>query len=147
MEPQYVELPELKLVGMCTWVTPERVPEIGQMWGRFAPRMAEIESLPGEQSFGVSFCDGEGFHYMAGLPVANLDHIPDAFVGKIVPASRYAVWTHKGPIQEFGATYQRITQEWFPACGATKRAHPTLELYDERFNPEDGETDIYVPIE
>ena len=65
-----------------------------------------------------------------------------------VPASKYVVFTHKGPIANIKDTYAAIHEKHMPATGL-KQTGTWFELYDERYKDggEDSETDIYCSVE
>jgi AraC family transcriptional regulator len=92
---------------------------------------------------------GDAIVYMASLPVTAADNIPPGMVAQKLPASKYAVFTHKGPLANLPTTIRYIWGTWVPGNAEIhKKDAPDFELYDERFNPEtlDGEFDIYIPI-
>ncbi len=150
MEPRFVELEAFAVVGMASWYTPERMPEIPELWGRFVPRSFTMKRIPDGKSYGLCFCsEGNGFFYMAGVPVASLDDMPHDMVGKTVPAGAYAVFTHKGHVGKLKLTLDDIWGKWLPKSDCQpRRDAPDFELYDERFNGQtlDGEIDIYIPV-
>jgi AraC family transcriptional regulator len=65
-----------------------------------------------------------------------------------VPAGRYAVFTHRGPIADFHLTVRKIWKEWLPASGLEPTGAPDVEVYDERFklHEADSECDMLVPV-
>lgn len=69
-------------------------------------------------------------------------------VGKVVPSSRYAVYTHKGSGESLRETYDYIYGSWLPKSGyEINGIKYDFELYDERFdNSPSSEMDIYIPI-
>jgi len=151
---------------------------IPKLWEAFMPRMGEIAACcatpqerpgaktagshhggglnphPGVQkcqtAFGVCFCEGENreFKYVAGVETTASAKVPDGMVKKLVPAAKYAVFKHRGPIVNFYDTLDYIYGKWAPTSGfELDRTACDFELYDERFtNDAASEVDIYVPI-
>jgi AraC family transcriptional regulator len=66
-----------------------------------------------------------------------------------IPGGRYATFTHRGPYEKLGSTYQRFFGGWLPKSGNEVR---DLESFEEYLNspmtarPEDLLTRIYVPL-
>jgi AraC family transcriptional regulator len=154
MDPVFQSLPAFHVVGMCGWFEPETGPRrIPGLWDRFVPRLASLPPPVGGRTWGVCFGDRPAdpsapktFFYMAALEVEGLGDIPPDMVGKTVPAARYAVFTHRGGLSGLHATIREVWGRWLPASGYRPAGTPDLELYDERFHPETGEIDLYVPI-
>ena len=65
-----------------------------------------------------------------------------------IPASRYAVFTHRGLLINLPHTIKYIWGTWVTKGEYQHKNAPDFELYDERFDPhsESSEFDIYVPI-
>ena len=129
--------------------------EVPQLWMIFSPRENEIQHVINSSNFwGVSFDyeyekgDTE-FSHIVGREVTSTDDIPDGMTFIEIPASTYAVFTHKGSLDSFGKTYNDIYGIWLPKSNYKyNESAPELELYDERFQfgLPDSEMDIYVPI-
>jgi AraC family transcriptional regulator len=121
--------------------------------------MKKIPScLPVHASYGLCFYTERFsktgfFYYLAGLPVSRLEEIPIELVGKTLPASEYAVFTHKGPLvgktNTVKDTYAYAYGTWLPKSPYVNPHAYDFEYYDERFkgndNPE-SEIDICIPI-
>ncbi len=157
MEPKFVTRGEEYVIGMGGGFPEESFHAIHALWGRFIDRRHEIRNAKPGYTLGVCFSqhpdivkqEGDAFTYIAGLPVTTLADIPAGMVGTTIPASRYAVFTHKGLLSNLPLTISYIWGTWIPKGEYKRRESPDFELYDERFDPESetGEFDIYVPIE
>lgn len=153
MEPKFLTKGEFKIIGM-EYVGNNKNGEIGQMWHRFIPRMGEITNRTNSDvSYGVCFPvenmkEDSEFSYVAGLEVDNFDQIPEGMVARTVPAGKYAVFIHKGSLDNLRSTYEYIYGSWLPKSGQEVAFQPDFEFYSERFIPdsEDCELDIYVPL-
>jgi len=158
MKPKIIELPEFKVIGIKRKATLKTAHElIKKQWQEFNPRMGEIKNrIKPTEAYGIcEYCDLENFdeetpyYELVSVAVSNLDNPPQGMTGKIIPKSRYAVFTHKGPTKNLRATYDYIYKTWLPSSGEELLPHDDFELYDRRFrgvnNPE-SEIDIYLPI-
>jgi AraC family transcriptional regulator len=86
------------------------------------------------------------FNYACCVGVDCLDDLPEGMVGREIPASRNAVFTHRGPLSSLGTSIDYIWGNWVPKSGLRKVAAPDFGLYDGRSTPEGGEMNIWLPI-
>jgi AraC family transcriptional regulator len=158
MHPKIVKKEAIKVIGMMYYGDNKNW-EIPKIWEEFLPMMKNIPNvLPVHEAFGLCFYTEMFkqtglFYYLAGVPVSSLEEIPLELVGKTLPASEYAVFTHKGQI--FGKTntirdtYAYAYGTWLPSSPYVNPYPYDFEYYSERFtgneNP-DSELDIYIPI-
>jgi AraC family transcriptional regulator len=87
---------------------------------------------------------------MAALPVSDINVVPEGMISRTIPASKYAVFTSKGPLANLSKTYNYIYGTWLPQSGCKLSQSSDFEFYDERFDPnndEKSEVDIYIPIQ
>lgn len=154
MEPKLVEMPAMTVVGV-EYVGKNEHGEIPRLWDVFGKRQQEIGHRA-HSHVALGVCgemrpDG-AFSYVAGVEVTDAGEIPPDMVVKHVPAARYAVFTHHGPLfgvpHDLSATYGYIYNEWLPNSGYERAGTPDFELYDERFiwNDAKSEMDIYIPL-
>jgi len=154
IEPKIIKLEEMIIVGLQARMSMANM-TISQLWKDFTPREDEIQNLVNpEQFWGVSFDmeqkeNSTEFSYMVGRQVKKTDDIPDGMSFHIIESRMYAVFSHQGPVEDLGKTYQYIYQKWLPRSGHKPLMNNELELYDERFQygEPDSEMFIYVPIE
>ncbi|WP_256760479.1 GyrI-like domain-containing protein [Cohnella sp. WQ 127256] len=149
MEPRMVENDSFTVVGM-EWNSKTSEGDIPGMWQRFMPREHEITGkLNPTVTYGICQSgDNDGFTYVAGFET-NGESIPEGMTKVTAPAQRYAVFTHKGNIEQLGVTYELIYSKWLPFHGLEPIKGIDFERYDERFiGPEDerSEMDIYIPV-
>ena len=90
------------------------------------------------------------FEVFFGLEVTQLEALPPEVVVKLLPASRYAVFTLDG--QEITTDWAWILDsEWLPALGVRRRTTYIIQCYDARFKGTDAidesELDVYIPLE
>ncbi len=129
--------------------------EIKKLWDIFLPRQESIKSRINHAiSYGICFpVEGDNndaaFEYIAAVEVSDFQDIPEEMVGKTIPTRKYAVFIHKGSVNNIPETYQAIYAVWQPKSGYELIKAPDFEYYDERFNPNNPETselDIYIPV-
>jgi len=155
MEPTIKEIGELKLVGIKHFGLPE---EIHSVWMKLDPYYSKIKHTAKPQ-VGIEYDYDEGkkvegkFWIMASTLVEKLEDIPDGLDTAIIPAQKYAVFTHKGVIAKISETFERLYKEWLPKSDLELSGDFNLQWYDERFTEkgkmgmsEDCEVDILIPI-
>jgi AraC family transcriptional regulator len=158
MEPKIVKMGALKLIGMAYYGDNKNW-EIPKLWEEFMPFMDKVPNgLPVKKSYGVCFYSGSFsksglFYYLAAVPVSSLDDIPIPMVGKTLPESEYAVFTHKGAIagktNTIRDTYAYAYGTWLPNSAYVNPFAYDFEYYDQRFMGNDNpasEMDICIPI-
>ena len=154
MEPRIQHRDAFSVIGL-EYYGENKHNEIGEMWGKFNEIANSIPNkvFPMEAVFGLCYMlpdDKEGsFHYIASVSVTSLDKIPAGMIGKMIPASNYAVFTHYGKLDTLGETYHKIYQEWLPETGLKIRTDLDFEYYDKRFvqSSDSSEFDIYISLQ
>jgi AraC family transcriptional regulator len=81
--------------------------------------------------------------------VTELGDMPVQLLVKVLPSTRYAVFTLRG--EQIASDWPRmIYDEWLPGSGYESAHDYLIELYDQRFkgleNLAESELDIYVPV-
>ena len=130
---------------------------IGQLWKRFENfyqnKKDSIKHSVSESGYEL-WIDFEGEketknkYIFVGVEVEKIEDLPLELVAKILPETRYAIFTLKG--QEIKSDWSLIWKKWLPDAGLKTSFDFMIEYYDsQRFkgmdNP-DSELDIYVPI-
>ncbi len=157
MEPEYKELDKALLaVGLGESFKIGEFEEIAKLWQTFESRRHEIEDIDPKFSLGICLEqhpdipieDGDKFIYIAAYSVSSDEKIPDGMNAVTIPAGKYAVFTHRGPIDKMTQTVNYIWGTWIPRNSDKVRKGPDFEYYDDRFNPQtlEGEVDIYIPV-
>jgi predicted transcriptional regulator YdeE len=118
----------------------ESVSSIPAQWDEFE-QLGEIPGRVGAVAYGA-MCgadpERQTLEYLVGVEVESFDGLP-AHLGRMrVPAVRYAVFTHEGPIESIRATWNAAMNEWLPKSGFKSANTPDFERYDERFDAETG---------
>lgn len=156
MQPKIISREGELVVGMGGAFQQGDSTSIGKLWDRFLPRKDDIKCAKQNYALGVctpshpqiEVASADHFVYIAAVPVDSTMVVPAGMVACELPAGRYAVFTHKGPISEIGHTLNYIWGTWLPKGEFEHRDAPDFELYDDRFDPdsEESEFDFYIPI-
>lgn len=150
MSIKIVEKPEFTVVGLKYRGKNEQG-EIPRLWQDLGPRTGEIENMvSATAAYGISAnMDRETgeFDYVAGYEVSSAEKVPEGMVAFPVPGGKYAVFATTLP--KIGETFDKAYHTWLPQAGRQPRGGPEFELYDERFDPQDpdSEFDLYIPVE
>lgn len=147
LEPKIVMREEFVVIGM-EYVGDNANNEIGRLWEGFFPRVSEISDRV-DQSVLYGVCGSAeekvAFSYVAGAKVASGSDVPSGMVKKTIPAGKYLVYTHVGPLKTFMDTNSKIFGEWLPESGF-EPAGLDFEVYDERFNEYSDKSEIDVCV-
>jgi AraC family transcriptional regulator len=118
--------------------------DIPKQWEAFVA----LGTLPGQQgatTYGA-MCGNDPaaqtFEYMCAAEVADFAAVPPSLGRMRVPAQRYAVFTHRGPVPELRATWDAIWNDWLPRSGHEPADTPDFERYD----PATDEIEIWFPV-
>jgi AraC family transcriptional regulator len=125
---------------------PLAIPAAWETFGAGLPLPGQV----GATTYGAG-CDADmaagTFEYMCAVEVETFDAL-DPDVGRMkVPAARYAVFVHRGPIMDIVATID-AAHGWLDANGEWKDGEtPTFERYGPAFDPATGaDTEIWLPV-
>ena len=162
MEPKIKTTVELKVIGMggnfISILSPDKnnFEVIPKIWGQYMSRSKEITNRENWNNIGICSCitdpklkqHPDECFYMAGTVVSDFDNVPAGMLIKVIPAGRYAVFTHKGKLDKLQHTMNFIYGSWLAKSEYKLRDAPDLEMYDERFNldSDDSEIDLYIPV-
>jgi len=166
MEPTIVEKSQITLVGFSFFGDPFQASaewteenEIGRLWKRFITYLMNnpdrIKHVRADRvSYEVQIEHEEtaskgNFEVFVGVGVEKLEDVPLEVVVKILPPTRYAVFTLQGeqitsdwPLMIYG--------EWLPSSGYQAAFNYHFQYYDQRFkgleNLDESVVEIYVPI-
>jgi AraC family transcriptional regulator len=163
MQPKFVDLPEMKMVGLGTTFISAQSPDknnmkkIPALWGQFMSQISRIANRTGDACYGLveGLPEGESkshpdeMFYIACVEVKSIDSVPSGMIQRVVPAGRYASFTHNGKLDGLEQTMNYIYRSWVPKSDVKLRKAPHLELYDRRFVPgsDQSEFDILLPVQ
>lgn len=149
-----VTLPEMKLAGLpvaaLASVLETEMPEI---WKAFLEREGELGEHNGMR-YGVCLPQLNGVQLeCVAVEVADLNKLPPGMIGICVPARRYALMTHRGPMVHAPASRVTGTAAMEQLGMAADEEGIRLERYDGRYTPTlddgaraDNAYDILIPL-
>jgi AraC family transcriptional regulator len=160
MDCKIKDMDDIRVVGIKRKiVTRESKQQIAALWDDFLSHKNKNENLRTAQTVGICFPEpkyleqqpepDDTWFYMAAVIMKDDVDIPDGLIEHIIPASKYAIFTHKGSFEKLHETYKFISVDWIQQVDYEFYLHEEIEWYDERFkpeNPENSEYDILVPI-
>lgn len=162
MKPEILEKRKITLVGMDFYGNPFQSGEawstenaIGQLWQRFndfyEKKKGLIKNLASESGYElwIDFGGEEDNKYIfVGVEVEKLDEPPLELVARILPETRYAVYTLKG--DDIKSDWPSKLLNWVSEASLEQSYTYIIEYYDPaRFkdmDSSDSELDIYVPV-
>lgn len=129
--------------------------DIPALWERFMAALPQV-CCRVDSGTTLGICDfvpdydpvKSEFSYLACVQVSDFRDLPPGMVGREIPPSRYAVFTHRGDVEKLEETYRYIYGVYFPKSQLMLAETADFEVYDQRFQPgrEESELDIYIPI-
>lgn len=157
-EPELVEIPERKLVGMHRRMSlAENTTK--ELWQTFMPRRKEIFNKANEWLYSVqvydepltlhTFTPATVFERWAAVEVTDFQELPEGMESHLLSGGKYAIFIHKGPAHAFAKTFDYIFRTWLPNSGyeVDRRAH--FEIMGDKYlgidNP-NSEEEIWIPI-
>ena len=149
-EPKIVKMDSFKVVGL-RYVGKNEHSEVSELWVRANPRFGEIPNIAKDPNAAIGLCipNPQGqLDYIAGLPVSDLEHVPQGMDSKEVPAQTYVVFDAHG-VPDIMPTYKTILEDWLPNSNYLPGDGPDFEYYPPEFDPQAAQTStlqIYFPI-
>lgn len=141
---------EFKIVGIKKTVKPGDI-SIRDLWSEFNKRKSEIKNIVSDENV-LGLCeympditDESEFEYMAGVEVNDYHLIPERMQIKTIPHAKYAVFAHRGNLEDLKTTYDLIYGVWLPLSGYELAEMDTIEIYSTT-NKQESWLDIYIPL-
>jgi len=173
MEPKIVIKEEFTAMGIeirTSFEDEEFSMKIKDLWSDFNSQnlLSEIPNkVDSNTCLGMS-CDFDGdgnFSYFLCSEVDKVDEVPEGMNVKVIPSTKYAVFTVKGGEKQeigrkLGEAWTYFFNSWLPNSGYeqpgvyepnsgkdyNEETAANFELYDERFTESNFEVDLYIPI-
>jgi len=148
--PRLEDKPALILVGLERRYRCDDKSGIPGQWDAFLQRIAEIGNRVSEVAYGLCMNATETeFDYFCGVEVPADSPTPPGFATIALAPHRYAVFQHRGRVEEIVDTVHSIFTQWLPQLNCTAAGEPDLiERYSEDFEPvsNSGSVEIWIPI-
>ena len=145
---RFVAAEPLTIVGLEERYQFSRMAELPLQWQRFMPVMGTIPGRIDKTTYGFVRPRPDGFDYLAGVGVTG-DAVPAGMTLHRLPAQRFAVFPHAGPVSTMRTTTAPILHNWLPTTG---RMLPDLPFFLERYGPGfdpatlSGDIEIWFPV-
>jgi AraC family transcriptional regulator len=138
----------MHLAGLDMSYTFKTMNDIPEQWDRIAPHLGTTPNQVGRVAYGV--CHDfrqDGFAYFTGVQVSNTSALPKNLTTLDLPAQKYAVFKHEGPIAAIREVIDRAWT-WAKSSGQGRTDNPLhVEVYGETWRPDkDGGLEIWVPV-
>ena len=149
--PRFVTGKAMPIAGLKERFTSETMNDITQLWQRFVPHIGHTPGQVGRVAYGLfanMTSNPFGFDYMVGVEVSSTSGLPAGFSHVSIPAQRYVVFSHHGPVSNIRDTIDAV-HKWFLTSGlsgaqAGQDLPVMLERYGEGFDPQTGSGDIEI---
>jgi AraC family transcriptional regulator len=148
--PRFEQAGPLLLAGLSVRYNCEQSGGIPAQWQRFGPYLGNVPGQAGQVAYGVNYNtdDSGSMDYMCAVEVSEFAGVPPELTRLRVAQQRYVVFFHREHISAIRGTWGAILNKWLPESGHELADAPSLERYDERFNPVTGTggLEIWIPI-
>ncbi|RYE83306.1 MAG: helix-turn-helix domain-containing protein, partial [Myxococcales bacterium] len=164
LEPAVSVMPGRVLVGLSTrfFGSDSEKNNVGTklpaLWGEFMPRLPGIagqvldagETRP--TGYGVIRQTSERsdeLEYLAAIAVAPDAPVPAGMVRLELPATRRAIFRHRGHLQQLDRTVNYIYSSWLARSGLRHPGGPDLEVYGPGYRHEQDDSEVLyaIPVE
>jgi AraC family transcriptional regulator len=155
--PEIIDVPERKLVGLKTTyfgVDSEKNnmgEKLPALWEAFRSAIENIPNQIDNNGYGVieskENAQGE-LNYYATLEVSEFGELPSGLITKVLPAQKYAKFTHRGSLESLNNTVNFIYSTWLNNADYEYANFPDIEIYNSDYNPKNADSVMYycVPI-
>lgn len=153
--PQILLMEERKVAGIrgSVALSDNQIPAL---WEAFLRRYKKKFDFTGT---GYSICETQqtaytkegdiSFSVVVGGSVNSFNGLPQTLSKKILPAGRYAVFTHRGTFANLFKTYQYIYGTWLLTTKEELDDREDFEVYERKvssFDDPENEVKIYIPV-
>jgi AraC family transcriptional regulator len=155
LEPEIYAQRPLTLVGMSTRFfgadsdKSNFARKLPALWDAFLPRIGELDRPELGVAYGVVRPTSERsdeLEYLAAAEVHSRAALPAGMVLLDLPATRYAKFVHRGPIEQLDRTLNYVYSSWLLTSAMRHTGGFDLELYDARYVPDSEESLIHYAI-
>jgi AraC family transcriptional regulator len=161
MKPRIIELPPLRLLGLSARFIGPMSPDannlavIPPLYGQFHALRPSLPAARDQFIYGACRCPEEKTRrhpdeqeYLVAINVAPRTTAPRGTEVWPIPASTYALFTHRGPVAKIDETINYAFGTWLPRSKFIHTGGPNFDRSDERFGDggDDCEFDFLVPV-
>jgi AraC family transcriptional regulator len=147
--PHIEDRGSLRLAGLMERHDMARASTLPIHWQKFQQYLGHIPGMIGRSAYGVvgeMGPDSHDFEYLTAVEVTESAELPAGFTTVVLPARRYARFSHKGHISSIRSTIAAIFEDWFPASRREPlhESFSFVEYYGPRFDPVTGLGDVEI---
>jgi len=129
-----------------------------ELWHSFMSVKKQIRNSVTDDLFSISeysssfdfktFSPEMDFDKRAGLEVTNFNNVPQGLETFIIPAGKYAVFSHTGTAADAPKTFGYIFSTWLPESIYKVDLRPHFEILGEKYRRDDPESEeeIWIPV-
>lgn len=157
MEPRIEFLPQKKLAGksMEMSLANDATPKL---WSSVMPLIKTLKNSVNNDLFSIQIYDAKSsfsnftpqtiFTKWAATEVSNFKDIPSELHTHTLTGGLYAVFTHKGKVEDFPKTSQYIFGEWLPKSDYVLDQREHFEVLGAKYkhNSSESEEEVWIPI-
>ena len=152
--PRFVELHPLLIAGIREPLHEQSGQAIPKLWENFLPYMGTIPFQIGKVAYGLCVKSNDSsngdYYYMAGCEVSEFVNLPKELSPLIIPAHRYAVFSHDTHVSKISETIDYAFDKWLPQSCRQHNVQSIhfFERYSEDFNINVGigGVEIWLPV-
>lgn len=157
-DPKIVDLNKKILVGRQLTMS-LRDNETAKLWQSFMPHKKDIKHTVSADLYSLQvyakgfamkdFTPATKFQKWAAIEVSKIEKLPANMEILELPAGKYAVFTHNGPVSKFHETASHIYGTWLPSSPYKLDNRPHFEVMGEKYlgvNHPDSEEEVWIPI-
>ena len=151
MKPQFINKPEMILVGIVGCGSDVSQIDIAGLWRRFDEHSRYIEHQVKGKGYEIHIQEKTDppMHFcLAGVEVQRIGHLPTELLVKVIPACEYAIFTHHFREGGYGYAFKAV-YDWLETSEYASAYQFDIQCYDSRFNGSDDPEsvlEIWVPI-
>ena len=150
-------LPEKKLVGKTLRMSLAK-DQTHQLWSGFMPERNLIQNKVGTDFLSVQLYDPAlsfndfspqtEFAKCAMVEVSEFKNIPRGMETLTLVGGLYAVFLHKGRVQDFPKTMEYVFGQWLPNSNYEVDLRAHFEVLGAQYKPNSGdsEEEVFIPI-
>lgn len=155
LEPELIEEPERLYVGLQTryfGVDSEKndmARKLPALWAQFLARVAAVPHNDSDSLYGIVRQTPERtdeLEYFAAARVSAIDSVPPGMVSVTLPATRYARFTHRGPVAGLDRTVNYVYSSWLAGSGLRHNYDADIESYGADYDPDSDQSVIRYAI-
>lgn len=155
--PRIELLNEKKMIGQSLKMTLGN-DQTFRLWSGLMPRRKELKNAIGSDLYSIQLYDklytfdhftmNTFFVKWAAVEVTNFDNIPKGMKSLTLEEGLYAVFIHKGMVQDFPITMNFIFKKWLPTSIYQLDDRPHFEILGKKYknNDPNSEEEVWIPI-